>query len=228
MSTRPNRVGWIVGGLIGMLLLTSWVGCRPLVLPPQAEPLNIKRLLVVPFRNLSEIHGENVTVQDRLSGNMVSTGKVMEGAAQMLTAQLETLLRERKDLEVMPIGQAEGTLSAILSDETHAMPERELLVKIGGDLGADAVLAGNVYRFIQRDGTAYSVRSPASVGFDLTLIRVDDGAVVWTATFDETQQSLSENLLRWAAFWRRKAMWVSAEALAEDGLKTEMENFPVK
>ena len=94
-------------------------------------------------------------------------------------------------------------------------------------MGADAVLAGKIYRFIERDGTGLSAKTPASVAFELDLIRVSDGRVVWSGHFDETQKSLFENLFQWNTFWQRKGMWITAEQMATEGLNRTFETFPV-
>ncbi len=66
--------------------------------------------------------------------------------------------------------------------------------------GADGVLVGFVYRYKERVGKAYGVESPASVAFDIHLIRVADGRTIWSAHFDETQQSLGDNLFKLGSF----------------------------
>ena len=124
------------------------------------------------------------------------------------------------------MSQAEGTLSDILSSEKEELSERKLLVMVGSELGADAILAGKVYRFIERDGTDYSIKSPASVAFDMMLIRVSDGRTLWTGHFDETQQSLFENIYQWGSFVKRKGKWITAEQLAIDGLNSMFRTFP--
>ena len=177
---------------------------------------------------MTSIFGENATVQCRLCGNIFTTGKVAEDAQTFLTDYVTNLLRGRKDLELVPETQAEGVLSTILSGKSAALSERELLIKVGSAMGVDAVLAGKVYRFAERDGTSFSAKSPASVAFELDLVRISDGHVVWNGHFDETQKSLFEDLFQWNTFWQRKARWITAEQLATEGLNRVFETFPVQ
>lgn len=217
-------------GIFGFFIIFVFIACSAKAPPPPEappEPIHIKKLLVIPFENMTSVYGENATVQCRLCGNIFTTGKVEKGADKMLTDHVASLLKSRKDLELVPESQAEGALSTILSGESAELPQRELLTKVGFSLGADAVLAGKIYRFIERDGTGLSAKTPASVAFELDLIRVSDGRVVWSGHFDETQKSLFENLFQWNTFWQRKGMWITAEQLATEGLNRTFETFPV-
>ena len=75
-------------------------------------------------------------------------------------------------------------------------------------------------------GTEYAVSSPASVAFDLHLIRVKDGRVLWSGHFDETQRPLSDNLFHLGAFLQRKAKWVTAKEMAVSALENMLKTFP--
>ncbi len=221
---------WI--GFIGLLCVYLLIGCSTKSPPPPpeppSEPLHIKTLVILPFQNMVDTYGVNVTIQDRLSGNVYTTGHVETGADQKITAQATSLLKGRRGLTLIPESLAEGAVSSILSAEKAEIPERELLAKVGASVGADAVLAGKIYRFQERDGTGFSVNTPASVAFELDLVLVSDARVVWYGHFDETQQSLFEDLFQWNTFWKRKAMWITAEQLALEGLNSVFETFPVK
>jgi len=233
MRRQKPRFKRIIG-IFGIFSIFVLIACSAKAPPPPPQPeapggpIHIKKLLVIPFQNMTGVYGENTTVQCRLCGNVFTTGKVEKGAEEMLGDHVASLLKHRKDLEFIPENQAEGVLSTILSGETVKLPERELMAKVGFSLDADAVLAGKVYRFSERDGTGFSAKSPASVAFELDLIRVSDGRVIWNGHFDETQKSLFENLFQWNTFWQRKGMWITAEQLATEGLNRIFETFPVQ
>ena len=57
------------------------------------------------------------------------------------------------------------------------------------------------------------------MAFVLDLIDVRRGDVVWSATFDETQKSLSENIFAFGDISERGVRWLSADQLAQDGVK---------
>lgn len=74
-----------------------------------------------------------------------------------------------------------------------------------------------IYRFIERRGGNFAVEKPASVGFHIHLFDKDN-ILRKVYIFDETQQALSENVLTIGKFLRRRARWVTASELAEEGL----------
>jgi len=99
-------------------------------------------------------------------------------------------------------------------------------IRFGKEMNVRFLLVGFLFRFEERVGSSIGVEKPASVGFDLHLLRMRDGKIVWEGKFDETQQPLSENLLRIGAFFRRKASWLTAEDLASVGMDEMLSRFP--
>jgi hypothetical protein len=93
------------------------------------------------------------------------------------------------------------------------------LRQIGEMVYADAVLTSRVQRYRERVGDEWGAKSPASVAFVLDLVDVRRGDVIWSATFDETQKSLSENIFAFGAISERGVRWLSADQLAQDGVK---------
>lgn len=74
-----------------------------------------------------------------------------------------------------------------------------------------------VYRFQERRGSNIAVDNPASTGFHAHLYK--GGALVKTAVFDETQQPLSENVLKFGTFLKRGGKWVTVDKLAQEGVE---------
>ena len=87
-------------------------------------------------------------------------------------------------------------------------------------------MTGYLYRYRERKGVSYTVEQPASVSFEIHLLRVSDGALVWRGSFDKTQSSLMENVLQFSSFFRGKGKWVTAEELAEEGIEQVLKTFP--
>ena len=191
-------------------------------IPP---PFGIKKILIFPFKDMSAVYGGNVNTRCQLCGNIFMTGKVAEGADRMLTEQLFVFLKDRKDIKLIPTSQAQGVLSDLLSGNKNSLSERNLLIETGRVLDADAIMAGYIYRFRERIGTKYSVDLPASVAFDIHLIRIADGRLLWSRHFDETQRSLSENLFQLGTFLKRKARWITAQEMAVSGMENILKSF---
>ncbi|HIJ57125.1 MAG TPA: hypothetical protein HPQ03_13525 [Deltaproteobacteria bacterium] len=225
---RPSK---IIRRCVILIMVFFVFGCKSKVVSPEktAESYHFKRVAIVPFQNMTEKYGEKVTIRGGISGRFYTTDKVAEGADYLLTGRMTTYIQGRKNLELIPVSQTEGAFSGVLSKEGgKELSELEMIVRVGQELGAEAVVVGKIYRFIDRDGTDYSVRSSASVAFDVFLIRVEDGRVIWSGRFDESQRSLTENLFDIGTFMKRRGRWVTAEEMAIDGLNDLLETFPAQ
>jgi TolB-like protein len=218
---------WIKIFLLTVILFLP--GCRKnIVVKENVLPTSgIEKILIFPFKNMSAVYGENVNSRCPICGKVFMTGKVAEDADNMLTEQLFVLLKNRKDIELIPASQSQGVMSDLLSEDKKLLSEQDLLVETGRALKADWVLSGYIFRFRDRVGGKYSVDLPASVAFDIHLIRVADGRLFWSDHFDETQRPLSENLFQIGSFLQRKAKWITANEMAVSGLKNILKTFPV-
>jgi hypothetical protein len=136
------------------------------------------------------------------------------------------LEKERPKVNIIAGERVAGVYRRVSTDSLTISP-LEVLRRVGSELGAEGVVAGYVYRFRERKGVSYTVEQPASVAFEIHLLRVSDGALVWRGTFDKTQSSLMENLLQYASFFRGKGKWVTAEELTGEGIEQVLKTFPV-
>jgi len=94
------------------------------------------------------------------------------------------------------------------------------LRRIGEMVYADAILRGRVTRYHERVGNELGAKSPASVSFTLDLVDVRRGDTIWSARFDETQRSLSENIFAIGDVMSQGGLkWLSAEQLMREGVK---------
>jgi len=106
-----------------------------------------------------------------------------------------------------------------VSDSAGAAGETARLKQIGEMVYADAVLIGRLQRYRERVGDEWGAKSPASVAFVLDLIDVRRGDVIWSSRFDETQKALSENIFALGDIGQRGIRWLSADQLAQEGVK---------
>ncbi|MCK5508615.1 MAG: hypothetical protein KAI50_08855 [Desulfobacterales bacterium] len=221
-----NLRGLVEIGIIALILLLSACKSDIVISETPVAKSGIKKLLILSFKDLSILYGKNIDVRCPLCGNVFSTGDVETFAVDVLTDNLISTVKNRKDFEIIPPAQSMGAMSVLLAADTTELSERDILVKIGRVLYADAVLAGHVYQFKDRVGTRYSVDSPASVAFDIHLIDVSNGSMLWVGHFDETQCSLFENFFKIGTFLRRKGSWITAEEMAVSGLEDVLRTFP--
>jgi hypothetical protein len=212
--------------LVSVMVFLSGCGTNHMVNKAPMTLSGIDKILILPFQDMASVYGENKDVRCPICGKVFTTGPVSQGAADMLTERLFTILNIRKDIQLIPSSNAQGVMSDLLAGSQKELDEKDLVIETGRALHADAVLAGFLYRFRKRIGTEYSVDSPASVAFDIHLIRVTDGRVLWGGHFDETQRPLSDNLFRLGAFLQRKARWVTAKEMAISALEDMLKTFP--
>ncbi len=183
----------------------------------------LRKIAVLPMDRVSVKPGEERPTCS-LSDTVIDASDVTPDDAAAVTKILFKTLRGDSRFVMVPEGQCIGFLNRLLETDVKASTLK-LIRSFGKELGVDAVLYGKLFRFRQRVGGAYSVKSPASVAFSLHLIRVSDGRFLWSATFDETQEPLSENLFN-AGFYKKTGIrWLTAEELAAFGLSQTLDDL---
>ena len=196
--------------LFGVAVIGMVFACQSTVDVTEAPsvPLNIEKILVLPFENMSVLQGENLDARCPVCGRVFITGEVADGADNFLTDQLVSWLQNNTNYQILVSNLSRDTRPLYYSTGGGEAVARDRLADIGRKNKADAVLVGFLYRFRERVGKGYSVESPASVAFGLHLIRTADANTMWSANFDETQKSLGENLFQLGSFLSRGGRWV--------------------
>jgi len=141
--------------------------------------------------------------------------------AQLLQLKMDTL----GTFKILPLEKVEDVFSKTDKGQFELRPLRSS-IQLGKELNVDFILVGYLFRFEERIGSRIGADKPASVGFDIHLLRVKDGKRVWDGKFDETQQALSENLLKIGSFVRRGAAWLKAEELSSVGMDEMLKRLP--
>jgi hypothetical protein len=91
--------------------------------------------------------------------------------------------------------------------------------RAASDFGATAVVLGKVTRWREREGSAAGATKPASVAFEVSLHEAPAGRRLWTGRFDETQRSITENILRARQYPGGGTRWLTTEEFARWGAK---------
>ncbi|MCX7858051.1 MAG: hypothetical protein N2513_08775 [Deltaproteobacteria bacterium] len=91
------------------------------------------------------------------------------------------------------------------------------------DLNVDRCIYVLLYAFEEKVGGNLSVEKPAKVGFHIHLL--DRMVPVSSFTFHEEQKPLFSNLLGIGKFFKRKAKWIDATTLAEEGVKKALDTI---
>jgi len=227
-----NQLSATTKGFFWLLILAGLLttgGClhqKAQVLDNAPMP-QLEKLVVFGFRP-AMLQGEAPEViRDPISGAIFMAQPVLSDTAQRMNAILFERLIADKKYELISPSQAEGVFSVLISSDINAdFGTGELLQKMGKAFGADAVLAGYIFRWQEREGSDYAVNRPASTAFVLHLISSADGAILWSAKFDKTQLSLSENLFDLSTFIKGKGRWMTVDNLALLGLQKLLDEMP--
>jgi hypothetical protein len=156
---------------------------------------------------------------------VVLRGEIVPGSQNTLTQLLQQKIESTGTFKVLPPEKVEEAFSQIERRQFELKPLRSF-IQLGKTLDMDFIFIGILFRFEERIGSHFGAEKPASVGFDVHLIRLKDEKMVWTGKFDETQRPLSENLLKIGSFVRRKASWLTAEELSSVGMDEVLMRLP--
>ncbi len=172
--------------------------------PVKSTGVNVKTIALIPFASEEGVASEK------------------EG---FLTSGLHNeLLSKIKGVGIISLDNSISKFEDV-KKKNPELTYREAALKTGKDLGADAILIGNIFVYREREGTGLSVVSPASVAFGVQLMNTADGEVVWDTYFTETQKPLFENVAEVGKFFKRKGQWVTADEIATEGIHEVADNL---
>lgn len=208
------------------LALLAGSGCAETVRSQEHPALRerrgpIRTIAVAPFR-----------VKVRYSAGGESASDVPDAAAALVARYVAEALRARGFTVIGPedvnrtlfAGQAD-----VPGDHQARRPgdPRPVAWLARERFGADALVMGELYRFRERQGSNLGATRPASVGFELTLHGAPDAKKLWSATFDETQQAMSENVTNIGRYPGGGSRWLTAEELVHWGATEVAKDMPV-
>lgn len=185
----------------------------------------LTRLAVVPFQRVSQEDAAFKTVRCPVCGLVFAAEQFPQSSEKIVEDAFFERLKERKHLTLIPSDRVGGVYERIADGFLKAEPLK-ILKQVGTELGADGVVIGYVYRYRERKGYPYSAEKPASVAFEIHLMRVSDGAIVWRGIFDKTQTSLMEDVLQISSFVKEGGKWVTVKELTEEGMEEVLKKFP--
>ena len=184
-----------------------------------------KRIAVVPFQSIRQEDADITTARCPVCGLVFRTERYAKGSEAVVEGLFLDRLKEEKAFAIIPPDRVGGVYEGV-TGQLFKADLLDVLKKVGAELEADGIILGYVYRFRERKGFSLSVEKPASVAFEIHLIRVSDGAIVWRGIFDKTQASLMENLLQIGSFLKEGGKWVTAKELTAEGMDEVLKDFP--
>jgi hypothetical protein len=186
----------------------SPLGIRPgPVVPSQSFGLSataLAKVAVVPFypslpSNAPGASGSGAGWQDAaLISSFLSEALAAQGVRVVAPSDVETAFT------------GQGTPVPRLDPEATA-------VRCARDFGASAVMLGRVLRWREREGSAAGSTRPASVSFEVTLYEAPTARKLWVGRFDETQQSITDAILRARQYPGGGTRWLSTSEFARWG-----------
>ena len=223
MNIQKDIQGLMAGVILGLLIMVLSV---PAVAQEGGQGVvPLRKVAVLPFLTIEPHAQDGAMVKGLVGDFFFRTGDLPGRAGSELTSLVHHQLLQLGRCEVITVDQVTRAIEWSDPEAFRRDPLSEG-VRIGTELKAHAVVIGGVYRFEQRIGSALGVQRPASVAFDAHLVRVADRKVLWSGRFDETQRSLSENLLKADTFVKGGGQWVMVEKLASIGVETVLRTFP--
>ncbi len=96
---------------------------------------------------------------------------------------------------------------------------------VGRCMGVDLLIVPQIIEWRDRDGGEYGVVTPAKVVMDTYVIDVRNEALISRSRYDETQSSLTSNLLDAGKFVNRGGKWVTAGELAKEGMEKAVKDL---
>ncbi len=193
----------------------------------RAQDAGEKSIAVMPYIKGKNPESVEETFTCPYSSFCFEDESIKQGADKTLTRRLQVILNKDFRGRVIPLEQALDAFEILKIDYAKDTP-RIMLLKLGEALNADYMVAGNVWRYQDRVGATYSVEKPASVAFAVYLVDMKTGKLIWTDSYDKTQQALTDNLFNAKDFFKQGAKWLTAEELARFGMDKMFENFPLK
>ncbi len=192
-----------------------------------AQALHESRIAVMPFIKGKNPENIEETMTCPYSSFCYEDASLFPEADGMLTRMLQSMLNQTFSGRVIPLESASSAFDILKIDNARDTPKK-ILLTLGENLKTDYMVAGNVWRFRERVGTAFSVERPASVAFAVYLVDMKARRLIWQASYDETQQALMENLFNVKDFFKQGAKWLTAEELARYGMNKMFQDFPLK
>ena len=225
---RNLHIFWVF--LLPVLFFLSLLGsCFPAPERRDAEPVlgsGLFRIAVVPFQQIFPQDLADGAVKSPLTGQFFHSLRPLGSPERLLEGCfLNHLANSRPGWKIVA-GERAAAVFRNVSSLSLRRSLRETLAETAKELGADLVVVGYLYRFRERKGESFAVEKPSSVAFEIAMLRVDNGDIVWRGLFDRTQQSLLEDIFQLPSFLKGGGKWLTAEELLEEGVEQVMKTFP--
>ena len=219
LNYLSKRYSFIAGFVLVVFLTLA------ITTPAAENATSPMRIAVISFQPLIPGEKQGNTVICPICGIGYSSGKILKGSEKVVEEVFVDKLHKLKEVELIPSDKAQSVYKRIASESLKG-PLLNIFKKVGRELGADVLAVGYVYRYTEREGYNYSAEHPASIFFEIHLIKTIDGSIIWRGFFDKTQKSLMEDVFQISSFFRGGGKWMTARQLTEQGMNEIFKTFP--
>ena len=232
MSNRINYFKLLRYCLI-FLLVILFCGCMKRELHKteyKSSPIEAEKIIFFGFKPAISQGKESDLFHNPVSDAEVRAEPVSEFVTNRMSGEMYALLVESKDCEIINFSEIKHLADPALFEDGRS-GEINKIQTIGKAFSADVAITGYLYRMRERKGTELAINSPdaaAYASFEIFLISVKDGSILWKEKFDQTQRALNENLLEFKSFLKFKGKWVDVDTLIKFGLKEMADKIPLK
>ncbi len=167
--------------------------------------------------------------EDLLGGYLPDTPEAIK---TMTLGELDVALADYLRTNNRPFKSSEQIGSCVLSTKDQKDENAETRhmalnkwVRVGKCASVDFLLVPQVLYWKERQGGAAGAVEPASVILDLYVVDVRNHSVAGCFRFNETQVSLTDNLLTMPKFMARGGKWLTALELAQSGIAEGMKRL---
>lgn len=226
------RISPSVPFALALALVLIAPGCSSKIAPGQIWSDTVSALPVVGGDSSLQTHSvrliksvvmRRVAVMPFIDHPNATGEKIEDDAADALTAVVYSRMSLVSGWDVVPESDVQPVMDQL--PPTTLSNLKENARKLGRQVSADAVLCGTVTRYKERVGEDYAAQSPAAVAFEMRLIDVHNGVVLWTARYAKQQTSLSQNIFDLPAFLNNRGRWVRASDIAQHGVDEAVNNL---
>lgn len=201
----------ILLALAALMLLSTLAGCAKQPTPLSASMPNLN-LGVAGFtqpRTVNELlAGVAYSEQQQLNDNTL---------LELDMALTDTLLTQSQH-SFKPLSDAYACQNRI-TEKGEKLSAMDYWLAVGQCLEVDVLLVPQIIFWQERDGGEMGTQRPASVTLDLYLLNIHQERLINRYHFEETQESLSSNLLELGKFVERSGKWLTAPELAAEGMR---------
>lgn len=149
-----------------------------------------------------------------------AAGDSLNGGIAVVEEILADYFKDNRSVQMIT-GEQKESLAA--EDTGNRL---QIIRSVTAKMQSDTTLLFSLSRFHERDGDQYSVKDPASLAFEFKLVSALDGQVTCSGSFDETQKSLSENILDFPRAFKRGFKWLTGRELAREAIKEKFAACP--